>query len=188
MVAAKKKGKDCKRLEKGGREKEEEKKAVRYSQGALGPTQMSSSPLCQLLHRQPQSVPLQVKSAKFGNEKSAVLSPGGLQKAREPPAQPSQPGISRPYSIPGGQEFLPGLQQGPASRLGEFLRHEEGRVSEKWAYLAVQTGTDLISATPAARHTSCPISPHASLCLAALKRTQCAVGCGVLCRGQSFPP
>lgn len=76
VVAAKEKGKDCKRMEKGRREKEE-KKAVWYPQGALGPTQMGSSPLCQLLHRQPQSVPLQVKSAKFGNEKSAVLSPGG---------------------------------------------------------------------------------------------------------------
>lgn len=113
MVAGKKKGRDCKRLEKGGREKEE-KKAVRYPQGAPGPTQMGSSPLSQLLHRQPQSVPLQVKSAKFGNEKSAVLSSGGLQKAREPPTQPSQPGISRLYSIPGGQQFLPCLQRGPA--------------------------------------------------------------------------
>ena len=53
---------------------------------------------------------------------------------------------------------------------------EEGRVSEKWAYLAVQTGTDLISATPAARHTSCPVSPHASLCLAALNRLRVPLG------------
>lgn len=125
VVAGKKKGRDCKRLEKGGREKEEEKKAVWYPQGAPGPTQMGSSPLCQLLHRQPQSVPLQVKSAKFGNEKSAVLSSGGLQKAREPPTQPSQPGISRLYSIPGGQQFLLRLQRGPA-----WPCKQAGRISQ----------------------------------------------------------
>ena len=118
VVAGKKKGRDCKGLEKGGREKEEEKKAVWYPQGALSPTQMGSSPLCQLLHRQLQTVPLQVKSAKFGNEKSAVLSPVGLQKAREPPAQPCQPGISRPYSNPWGTAILTRPSARPCKQAG----------------------------------------------------------------------
>ena len=105
VAAGEKGGREGRRLERGGREKEGEKKAIRYPEGAPG--LCSSLPAAQ---RQLLALPLQVKFAKFGNEKSAVLGPEGPWKAREGRFQLSllvQESPSPAPSLgPRGQEFL----------------------------------------------------------------------------------
>lgn len=136
MAAGEKEGKEGEEAEKRRKGKEGEEKKVGWSSGSP-PVWLYSSlqPAPDLFQRQPLALPLQVKSAKFGNETSAILDTEGTQEARESPAQLSCPGTSKPCSI---SEAQGAEAAGILTCLLEALEAGLVGISQTWSGQAAQ--------------------------------------------------